>query len=373
MEKTIRVAQVLNKMDSGGIEAVVMNYYRNIDRSKVQFDFYFAEGSLFPQREELEKMGAGIITIPSYGHMVRYHKKLYHEFKKNEYKVVHAQLSTMSVFALFAAWRAGVPTRVCHNHSTAHFGEGKKTILKYILRPLNKIFATDYWTCGEKAGRWMYGNGTYNKGKVFVLPNAIDTEKFEYSENNRKRLRQGLGIPEHAFVIGNVGRFMYQKNHEFLIKVFAEVKRKFSDVYLLLVGEGELFDEIKELVIKLELQNGVIFTGARKDVNELYSIMDVFCLPSRYEGMPVVAWEAQANGLRCFLSANITREADCSKTSRYIPITGMEQWVSAIEKMIKEDNEELRLDDRKQKSMNVPDIGKYAKVLQEFYMKRGNE
>lgn len=373
MKEPIRVAQILNKMDSGGIEAVVMNYYRNIERSKIQFDFYFSEDSLFPQREELEKLGAGIYTLPPYSHVVKYHKVLYKSFKKNKYKIVHAQLSTMSIFALFAAWRAGVPTRICHNHSTAHLGEGKKTIIKYILRPLNKIFATDYWACGEKAGRWMYGNRSYNQGKVFVLPNAIDTERYIYTECGRRKIRQELGIPERAFVMGTVGRFMYQKNQEFLVRIYGEVKRKYSKAYLVLVGEGEMLDEIKELVARLQLQDGVIFTGARKDVNELYSAMDVFCLTSRYEGMPLVAWEAQANGLKCFLSQNITREADCTKKSLYIPITEMRKWVSAIEDMIKADDEALRDENRKQKVYGVPDIHEYAEKLQGFYEKRGNE
>ena len=143
MEQPIRVAQVLNRMDSGGVEAVVMNYYRHIDRKQVQFDFYFAKDSVFPQREELEKMGAGIYPIPSYTKVFSYHRVLHHAFKRGNYQIVHAHLSTMSVFPLFAAWRAGIPVRICHNHSTAHWGEGKKTLLKYLLRPFAKVFATD--------------------------------------------------------------------------------------------------------------------------------------------------------------------------------------------------------------------------------------
>ncbi len=180
MNEPIRVAQILNRMDSGGIEAVVLNYYRHIDRSKVQFDFYFAEGSTLPQQQELEQLGAGLYPIPPYSHPVAYHKALYTAFKQRGYKIVHAHLSTMSIFPLFAAWRAGVPVRICHNHSTAHWGEGAKTLLKYILRPFNKIFATEWFACGETAGCWMYGDKAFDAGKVTVMPNDLLMQRITF-------------------------------------------------------------------------------------------------------------------------------------------------------------------------------------------------
>ena len=310
MGEPIHVAQVLNRMDSGGIEAVVMNYYRNVDRAKIQFDFYFAEDSTLPQKAELEKLGAGIYPVPSYARPIAYYKALYAVFCQRGYKIVHAHLSTMSIFPLFAAWRAKVPVRICHNHSTAHWGEGKKTLLKYILRPFARVFATDYFACGEQAGRWMYGNRCFEKGKVYVMPNAIDTKRFEYDPEARIRLRMELGIPQDAFVVGHVGRFTYAKNHTFLLKIFSEFLKADQNAFLLLVGEGELEGQIRQQTQALGLQNKVLFTGARQDVNKLYSVMDVFCMPSRYEGMPVVAWEAQANGLPCAFSKTIAREAE---------------------------------------------------------------
>ena len=282
----LRIAQVLNRMDSGGIEAVVLNYYRHIDRSKVQFDFYFAEASCLPQRQELERLGAGLYTIPRYSSPIAYHRALYAAFTRRGYGIVHAHLSTMSIFPLFAAWRAGVPVRICHNHSTAHWGDGVKTLLKYILRPFNKIFATEWVACGEAAGRWMYGNQAFDAGKVTVMPNAIDTAKFAYDPDARRRLRNELGISQNAFVVGHVGRFTYAKNHKFLLQIFAELLKMRPNACLLLVGEGELRQQIRQKAEAIELQNKVIFTGARQDTDKLYSAMDVFCLPSRYEGMP---------------------------------------------------------------------------------------
>lgn len=354
---SIRVAQILNRMDSGGIEAVVLNYYRHIDHSKVQFDFYLAEGSSLPQRAELEALGAGLYPIPPYSRPLAYHKALYTAFRQRNYKIVHAHLSTMSVFPLFAAWRAGVPVRICHNHSTAHWGEGAKTLLKYLLRPLNKLFATDWFACGERAGRWMYGDKAFDTGKVTVMPNAIDTAKFAYDPAARVRLREELGIPQNAFVVGHVGRFTYAKNHTFLLKIFAELLEAKPNAYLLLVGEGELQEQIRQQIQNLDLQDKTIFTGVRQDANELYSLMDTFCLPSRYEGMPVVAWEAQANGLPCVLADTMTSEAAKSDQAVFLSLSSPPQiWADTLAHA-----ERLPAD-------NIPDIRKNAAWLQAFYL-----
>jgi len=356
MSEPIRVAQVLNRMDSGGIEAVVMNYYRHIDRSKVQFDFYFVQGSSFPQMEEMKRLGAGIYPIPPYSHVIRYHKELYSAFRKKRYPIVHAHLSTMSIFPLYAAWRAKVPMRICHNHSTAHWGEGKKTLLKYILRPFNKIFANRWFACGEKAGRWMYGNKAFDAGKVHVMPNAIDVDKYAFDEAARKRLRGELGIPEDAFVVGHVGRFVYPKNQPFLVETFEKLKKQKQNSVLLLIGEGELEESTRGIVAEKKLDDSVIFTGARQDADKLYSAMDVFCLPSHYEGMPLVAWEAQANGLPCVLADCVTREARKNDGCVFLSLSlGAQRW-----------SEEL-LATKRTDRIAVPSISEAAEQLMESY------
>lgn len=355
--KPIRVAQVLNRMDSGGIEAVVLNYYRHIDRNKVQFDFFFAEGSNLPQREELKQLGAGLYSVPAYSHPIAYQKALYAAFKQHGYRIVHAHLSTMSLFPLFAAWRAGVPVRICHNHSTSHWGEGAKTLLKYILRPFNKLFATEWFACGEKTGRWMYGDQAFEAGKVIVMPNAIDTAKFAYDAEARIALRKEFGIPLDAFAVGHVGRFTYAKNHSFLLKVFAELLKEKSNACLLLVGEGELEHWVRQEVQKMHLQSHIIFAGTRADVNKLYSAMDVFCLPSLYEGMPLVAWEAQASGLPCVFSEGVTREAALTTNEPFLSLrTAEKDWTAAFCQSLA------------RKKIEVPDISIYVEWLKEFYI-----
>ena len=335
MADLIRVAQVLNRMDSGGIEAVVMNYYRHIDRSVVQFDFYFTHDSLFPQREELERLGAGIYRIPPYTQVFAYQRMLRKCFRQKGYQVVHAHMSTMSVFPIYAAWRSGVPVRICHNHSTANWGEGRKTLLKYILRPFNKIFANRWFACGEKAGRWMYGDRAFDNGKVYVLPNAIDSERFAYDQEARTSLRKTFDIPDSAFVVGHVGRFTYAKNHPFLIEMFRQLLLVKPNAYLLMAGEGEMEAEIRTMVAKNGLEQRVIFAGVRQDVNKLYSAMDVFCLPSHYEGFALVAVEAQASGLPCICSNQVSGEIDLSARVTHISTEpgDIPAWIAQIQQI----------------------------------------
>lgn len=360
MREPIYVAQVLNRMDSGGIESVVMNYYRNIDKTKVQFDFYINQDSSFPQRAELEQYGANVYFLPSYSDVINYHKTLYQLFKDKKYKIVHVHLNTMSIFPLFAAWRAGVPVRICHNHSTAHRGEGVRTVLKYILRPFNKIFATDYFACGELAGRWMYGDKCFDAGKVTVMPNAIDTKKFQYDEEKRKKIRKEFNIPEDAFVIGHVGRFVYPKNHQFMVNVFAKFIQQQKNSYMLFVGEGELQEKIQYQVNNLGLKERVIFAGARGDVNYMYSAMDVFFLPSFYEGLAVVAWEAQANGLPVVSSNNVSEEVICSNNIIRLDLEdARELWIKKLREA------------KRCESAMVPDISETVEEVQKLYLLKG--
>lgn len=365
MSTPIRVAQVLNRMESGGVEAVVMNYYRHIDREKVQFDFYFFEGSSFPQRQELERMGAGIFSIPAYSHPVSYHRALHRAFKERKYQIVHAHLSTMSLFALFAAWRAGVPVRICHNHSTAHWGEGKKTLLKYLLRPFNKLFATQYFACSETAGRWMYGDRCFNKGKVHVMPNAIDIGRFAFCEDHRIRLRKQLGIGGKIPILGHVGRYTYAKNHLFLLQCFAEYLKQQPQARLLLIGEGECTARIQQEIARLQIGHAVIQAGPQRDTAPFYSAMDAICLPSFYEGLPVVALEAQANGLPCLFSQIVPVQACVLPQTLCLKLSdGTARWADGIAKQMG------KRTDQAQEAMAAAhfDIREQCSRLERFYL-----
>lgn len=330
-EEPIRIAQVVGKWVGGGVEAVVMNYYRNIDRDKIQFDFLCDSDSTNIPYDEIEKLGGRVILIPPYQKVFEYQKELIKIFKQNKYKIVHSHINTLSVFPLRAAKKAGVPVRIAHSHSTTNKAEKKKNLLKQVLRPFSKVFATDYMCCSELAGRWLFGDKEYNKGNVYLLNNAIDLDKFKYDEKIRIKKRKELNIENDTLVIGHIGRFVAQKNHTFLIDIFNELHKKKKNSILLLIGQGPLMDEIKQKVEMLGLLDYVKFLGQRDDVNELYQAFDVFCLPSLYEGLPVVGVEAQATGLLCVLSDDMTKETKVLNSTKFISLNASPvEWAENI-------------------------------------------
>lgn len=327
----IRVAHIIGKWHGGGVESVVMNYYRHIDRNKIQFDFICDDDSTNIPYEEIEKLGGKVILIPPYQKVIKYHKSLKKVLKDGNYKIVHSHINVLSVFSLFAAKCAKVPVRIAHSHSTTNKKEWKKNLLKQVLRPFSKVFATDYMCCSELAGRWLFGNKEYDKGNVYLLNNAIDLDKFKYDEKIRKQKRKELNIKDDTLVIGHIGRFVAQKNHTFLIDIFNEIHKKNQNSILLLAGQGPLMDEIKEKVNRLNLINSVMFLGQRNDANKLYQVFDVFLLPSLYEGLPVVGVEAQAAGLLCILSDDMTRETKMLESTIMINLnTRLDEWADTI-------------------------------------------
>lgn len=307
-EEPIRIAQIVGKWLGGGVEAVVMNYYRHIDHSKVQFDFICDDDSTNIPYDEIEKLGGKVILIPPYQKVFKYQKELRRVLREGKYKIVHSHINTLSVFPLYAAKKVGVPVRIAHSHSTTNKKEWKKNLLKQVLRPFSKKYATNYMCCSELAGRWLFGDKTYDEGKVYLLNNAIDLDKFKYDKKIRDKKRKELGIKEDTIVIGHIGRFVAQKNHTFLIDIFNQFHKKEKNSILLLAGQGPLQEEIKNKVRELGLDDSVGFLGQRNDANELYQAFDVFLLPSLYEGLPVVGVEAQASGLLCFFSDDMTKE-----------------------------------------------------------------
>lgn len=367
MDKPIRIAHIVGKWLGGGVEAVVMNYYRNIDRNKIQFDFICDDDSTNIPYDEIEKMGGKVILVPPYQNAIKYHKVLKKLFKKNNYKIVHSHINTLSVFPLFAAKCAKVPVRIAHSHSTTNKKEWKKNFIKQILKPFSKIFATDYFCCSELAGRWLFGNKIYDEGKVYLLNNAIDLEKFKYNKKIRKEKRKELGIKDDTLVIGHIGRFVAQKNHTFLIDIFNEIIKKNNNTVLILAGQGPLIDEIKEKVNNLGIENNVMFLGQRNDANELYQAMDVFVLPSLYEGLPVVGVEAQASGLLCVLSSNMTKETKVLETTKFMNLDDTTiEWANNIFTNYQMFN---RTNTIKEISYNGFNIKDEAKKLEEKYIK----
>lgn len=306
----IVVAQIMGKWVGGGVESVIMNYYRHIDRSKIQFDFICDEDSTNIPYDEIENFGGHVILCPPYQKLAKYLKFLKQLFREKKYRIVHSNINTLSVFPLYAAKKAGVPVRIAHSHSTSNPREWKKNLMKNALRPFSKVWATDYFACTKYAGEYQFGKKAVEQGKVKIITNAIDIEKFKFDPEARKRLRKEFGFKDDDYVIGNFGRLIPQKNQLFLIDAFAEFKKKNSNAKLLIVGEGELRDKLEEKIASHGLSKDVRIEGFRKDLNECYSALDLFAFPSIYEGLGMVAVEAQVNGLVVLASNEVPKDAN---------------------------------------------------------------
>lgn len=322
----IRVAEVMGKMLGGGVEAVVMNYYRRVDRSRVQFDFLVDSDSTLVPREEIESLGGRVFFVPPYQQIRAYMSALEELFLEQRWTIVHSHLNTLSIFPLKAAKKAGIPIRIAHSHSTAGKGEYKKNLLKYILRTQANRYPTHRMACSQYAGEWLFGKDA----KFDVIFNAIELNRFAFNADARAQVRSELGLVDADFVIGHVGRYVTTKNHFFLLKVFEQVVAERPAAKLLLVGAGELRPSIESWVAEHKLCDKVFFLGQRDDVERLYQAFDVFALPSLYEGLGLVGVEAQRAGLPCLLSDAITREVDVTGTCEFLPIDDSEIWTDAL-------------------------------------------
>ena len=365
-EEPIRIAQIIGKWLGGGVEAVVMNYYRHIDHSKVQFDFICDDDSTNIPYDEIEKLGGKVILIPPYQKVFKYQKGLRRVLRDGKYKIVHSHINTLSVFPLYAAKKVGVPVRIAHSHSTTNKKEWKKNLLKQVLRPFSKKYATNYMCCSELAGRCVFGDKAYDEEKVYLLNNAIDLDKFKYDKKIRDKKRKELGIKEDTIVIGHIGRFVAQKNHTFLIDIFNQFHKKEKNSILLLAGQGPLQEEIKNKVRELGLDDSVRFLGQRNDANELYQAFDVFLLPSLYEGLPVVGVEAQASGLLCFFSDDMTKETKVLDSTVFMSLSNTsEEWTGEILTNLKDYK---RINTKNEVSDNGFDIEIEARKLEKYYI-----
>ena len=329
----IRVAQVVGRMMGGGVEATVMNHYRHIDRSQVQFDFIVQTDSTMVPKDEIESLGGRVFYVPPYSNPVKYVNACRKLFQQIHPRIVHSHMNAVSVFTLMAAKQAGVPVRIAHSHSTSNPNEKAKTLVKNVLRPFSKVYPTHLAACGDYSARWLFGDQTVDQGKVKIIRNAIELDRFAFDEEARTRLRKEIEASDDIRVIGQVGRFSAQKNQLFSLDVLAELVKKNPRVLLVFLGVGDDMDKVKAKAHDLGLSDHVRFLGMRSDVNEWYSAFDVLLFPSLYEGLPLTAVEAQVSGLPLVVSDKVPKEADLipSLVRRISLDAGIESWVSAFD------------------------------------------
>ncbi len=357
----IRILQVVTYMNRGGLETMLMNYYRNMDRTKVQFDFLVHREKRADYDDEIEELGGRIYHLPRLNPFsISYKRSLQKFFQSHpEYQVIHVHQDCMSSIILKEAKNQGIKVRIAHSHSSNQDKNWKYIIKKYYMRRIPR-YATGLLACGKMAGNWMFAGYKYG-----IVRNAIDLHKYTYKEKLEKEVRKEWQL-EDEMVIGHVGRFNTVKNHDFLIDIFAECVRKKENIRLLLVGDGEEKQKIEEKVKQMGLEKKVIFTGVRSDVERLMQIMNVFVFPSFYEGLPVTMVEAQAAGLPCVISDHVSEE--CIITENLVTEVSLdekpEKWADIILK-----SAEIEKKNRSEEIRKAGyDICKEAKKMQKFYI-----
>jgi glycosyltransferase involved in cell wall biosynthesis len=352
-------------MNRGGAETLIMNLYRNIDRSKVQFDFLTCKEGVFDS--EILKMGGKVHRVPyisEVGHF-KYIKELDTFFRiNNQYKIIHSHLDKMSGLVLRSAKKGGIPIRISHSHNTSSEGGMAERIYKWYAGNFIPSNATNLFACSNSAAEWLYKEKAIS---TEILKNGIECERFTFSPQVRKEVREELNLDKNIFVLGHVGRFAYQKNHTFLIDIFAKFNELIKDSVLILVGDGPLRPNIEKQVIDLKLKDKVKFIGIHSDIHRILQAFDAFVFPSLHEGLPVSLIEAQGSGLPCLISDKISKEVDLGDNLiEFIPLSVTNQWVQKLKGIAS------RKVNRKNLSKSIAlqgyDIKNTADSLEDFYL-----
>lgn len=369
----IRILHIAGAMNRGGAETLIMELYRHIDRSKVQFDFLVYNYSNEPGAydEEIRSLGGRIYEAQRrfYRGPIAYCRELKNFFQRHpEYKIVHAHQYATSGYMLAMAKKSENVVTIAHSHIAFPMTDFLRRCADSVGKILIKQYADFIFGCSDDAIVALTGRNADGK-KRFVMRNAIDAGKFYFSEFQREIWRKKLGASDKTFVVGNVARFTNQKNHENIVKTFAEIVKKREDSLLILVGTGGKQEEIKKLTEKLKIEYKVLFLGSRDDVHDVINAFDVFLMPSRYEGLGIVLIEAQANGLHCVMTEKmIPEEADVKSglVTRIALEEAAEVWAEAClnagERLCAEKAQEAV------KAAGY-DIFKVAEWLQNFYIK----
>lgn len=321
--------------NAGGIDKYLLHLLDKTDRDKTRIDFL--TNKISPElKEKLGKYGSELYEVATLKHPVKQYKQVCKILNSKHYDATYFNISTaINIIGPYAAKKCNIKRRIIHSHSTAV--DSNSSIIRFILNTAHKIckkklykYANRFYACSRGSGMWLFPEKIVNSDKFKVINNAIDVDKFKYNAETRERVRKKLGI-QNKFVIGNVGNFCYQKNHEFLIRVFQKALKKYPESYLLLVGDGIDFNKIKKMVHDAGIEDNVLFTGRRNDVNELFQAMDVFVLPSRFEGLCLVGIEAQTAGLKCIFSDKVTEDIQITDNCRFLELSDSDdKWENEI-------------------------------------------
>ena len=337
----IKVLQIFTTLNIGGAESMIMNYYRQLDKSKIQFDFLVHRPDKGAFEDEIKELGGQIFRLNPISPFFpnKYYEELRSFLKNNPYQIIHSHLNTFSYFTLKIAEEFKIPTRIAHAHiaidkvglkdiitQKENIKESLKKIVKFQLRKKSKVHATHLFSCGDKAGKWLFGENA----EFTLMNNSINAKNFTYNPEIENSVRKELGL-ENKFIIGHVGRFGSQKNHAFLLKIFKSIVEKKNNCALVLIGGGPLQEVIKNEAKSLGILDKVQFLGVRKDIPKLMQMFNAFIFPSFYEGLPVTLIEAQAAGIQIFASDTITNEVEITNNIQFLSIEeSAEYWANEV-------------------------------------------
>jgi glycosyltransferase involved in cell wall biosynthesis len=370
MKKPIRILHIVSIMNHGGIEHLLMDIYRNLDRDKIQFDFLITRDQKGVFDDEIKTLGGKIfnlIDINNLGYF-KFKNQVNEFFKKDDHSIIHCHMNTWAGFFLPLAKKNDIPIRIAHSH-IADTKLSFKNLHKYLLKKYHSMLinnnSTHFFACSKDAGKWLFGDEIANNN-LKIIKNGIKVDKFKYNKRISDIKRDELKIKDNELLLGHVGRFSEQKNHKFIIEIFDEILELKSDSKLCLVGQGPLLNNIKTLVRKKEIEDKVLFLGDRNDVNELMMAFDVFLFPSFFEGFGIAALESQASGLKTFISNKVPNEINITNLVNRISLDKSKQyWAKEIIK-----NKEVT--SRSSYSLKIVeagyDINNTVKDIEEFYL-----
>ena len=356
----IKIAEIVCGLQNGGVESMLYNYLYNMDISNYDIDIITYDKSNEITKQKFESIGCKIIEItPKRKNFIKSLNELYQCLKNGKYDVIHSHMSINNSIPLFLAKMVKTPNRISHSHQSKKI----KNILKIVYEKINKFIikrcANQYVACGEEAARYLYSNKLCNDKKVIILKNAIDLEKYKFNADSRAKIRRQYGIKNDDILLGHVGRFTYQKNQIFLIEILKKLNN--SNYKMILIGDGELKQKIIEKVNEYNLNGAVIFLENITNIYDYFSAMDIFLLPSYFEGLPLVGIEAQANGIKCLFSSTIDRSLKINTNVKIFDLD-IEKWVNECEK-------EQRIESEKNLRDNGYDIKQQVIKLCSIYNK----
>lgn len=332
--KLIRVLHIVQSMNRGGIETMLMNFYRNIDRNNVQFDFLMTCPTKSAYEDEIISLGGRVFKIPSLRSIFKYMRALNLFFQENrDYKIVHSHIAAWSTISLSIAKKNKIPVRIAHSHQSKDMGGLISIILRVFKIPLKNI-ANIYFACGEDAANYLYGKKWKNCPDCYILNNAIDLEMYTFNLPIREKIRNLHNIQSTDLVIGHVGSFCIRKNQLFLLDLFKIIHEYNPHTKLICIGNGELYSVVEKRIKDLHLTDSVILTGIISNPNEYLQAMDVFVFPSFFEGLSVATIEAQTAGLKCFISSEVDLKTKITDSVQFLPLSlGAEGWAKEIMKI----------------------------------------